>query len=246
MPGDKRLLILLLSNFVGLLVSGGCNRPVPADGDRNGDSNQVATGFQLAEGVSVSNLDGVSEGYSVKQTQAGYFHFVANISVERLETAFLTLAALVHEPGHLIIEKFTHRDDEERLRKSEIDPFHWDVFYFDSISLTSFRSMFERYSRIFVHCGGTNFGFGSGQGTDEVFVAKYKIVVIYADEPQKYIDALEELRIPKRSELKTVWFNFTEDTPGHASVITVEGKTIHEVVEELKEEGLYFSERREG
>ncbi|UCG16138.1 MAG: hypothetical protein JSV19_12670 [Phycisphaerales bacterium] len=205
----------------------------------------MASGFQLVDGVSVTNLDGISEGYSVAQTDAGYFHFVANVSAERFQTVLMTLAALVNEPGHLIIEKGTHRDDEERLRKTEADPFHCDVFYLDNISFVRFRSIFDRYSRFFIHCGGTNFGFGSGEGTDEVFVDRYKIVVIYADDPQKYIEALETLRIPKRSELKTVWSNFTEATPGSTSVITVEGKTIHEVVEELKKEGLYFAERRE-
>jgi hypothetical protein len=181
----------------------------------------------------------------VEQRDAGYFHFVANVSVERFETVLLSLAELVNEPGHLIIETGTHRDDEEVLRKSETDPFHCDVFYLDNISFARFRSIFERYSRFFTHCGGTNFGFGSGQGTDEVFVDRYKIVVIYADDPEKYIKALEKLRIPKRSELKTVWSTFTQEAPGSTSVITVEGKTIHEVVEELKEEGLYLAGRRE-
>ena len=234
-----------MSGFVNLLPFGDSKGPDSGDRIRNEESNQMATGFQLAEGVSVPNLDGVSEGYSVRQTEAGDFHFVTNVSVERLETVFLTLASLVNEPGHLIVEKGTRRDDEECLRKSETDPLHCDVFYLDNISFARFRSLFERYSRFFVHCGGTNVGFGSGQGTDEVFVGKYKIVAIYSDEPQKYIAALEELRIPKRSELKTVWSGFTNDIPGHRCVITVEGKRIHEVIEELKEEGLYFSEHRE-
>ncbi len=201
--------------------------------------------FQLAEGINVANLDGIAEGYSVQQPDAGHARFVANVSVERLELAVLELASLVNSPGHLIIEKGTHRDEEERLRKTDADPFHCDVFYLDNIAYSAFREIFLRYARFFVHCGGTNAGFGSGKGTDEVFIGSYKVLAIYTHEPGKYVRAFERLRVPACPELKTVWDNFTAEAPGERRVITVAGKTIHDAVDELKKEGLYFAERRE-
>ena len=104
---------------------------------------------------------------------------------------------------------------------------------------------FLRYKELLVHDGMINFGFGSHHGMDEIYVGKYKIFTIYTDEVQKYYDTLSLLGIPRVEELKTVWNNISEITPGRRSRIIHNGMDIYQMVELLTEKGLYFAERRE-
>lgn len=93
--------------------------------------------------------------------------------------------------------------------------------------------------------GATNFGFGSHEGYDEVFVAKYKIAYIYTDTPSKYVGVLDQMRMPRVEGLKTVWENVSENSPGSTTALEIGGKRIYELVQALKEHGLYFSGHRE-
>jgi hypothetical protein len=69
-------------------------------------------------------------------------------------------------------------------------------------------------------------------------------VTIFTDDPQKYTETLDNLEYEHYEVLKTVWDNFTPDAPGWRERITVAGKTIFDLVEDLSYEGFYFAERR--
>ena len=201
--------------------------------------------FQLARGVEVSNMAGIQEGYDVKLAPNGHSTFIVNVSAERLSSVFEKLAAEVREPGFLLLEVASHESVELQLRKESSDPFHKDVYYLDNISHQGFFELLGPRLDLLVHDGGVNFGFGSGQGTDEVFVGPYKVLYIYADEPGKYERVLKQLGFARLQPLKTVWDNFTLDSPGKRNVLRDEDTTVELMIERLKGSGLYFAERRE-
>ena len=97
----------------------------------------------------------------------------------------------------------------------------------------------------FVHDGSLGFGYGAHGVKDEVFVSGYKIFAIYTQTPEKYAASLGELGFRQEARLRTVRDTFTPSTPGNRSRIRVEGRTIYDMVDELKKEGLYLAERRE-
>lgn len=202
--------------------------------------------FKLAAGVAVTDLSGISEGYSLRQIDEGYSVFTVNVSADRLENTFMSLARLVRTPGFALIEIPTRLQDEEQIRDDDRAPFHKDVYYLDGIESDRFEALFLEEPELFVGDGEITFGFGSHQGTDEVFVDRYKLTRIYADEPEKYIQALEALGYERREPLRTVWDNITPQTPGRIEIITIEGRTIYDLMETLeREEGFYFAERKE-
>lgn len=45
-------------------------------------------------------------------------------------------------------------------------------------------------------------------------------------------------------QMRTVWSTFTADTPGRRICVKKNGIDIYEMIEELKEQGLYLAERR--
>ena len=191
------------------------------------------------------DLSGIEEGYQFIESDQGYFVFTINVSAENISNTFQHLAVHVEAPGFLVLEIPTHEDIEKEIRESESDPYHNDVFYLDGIDFNKAKAVIDPIENLLINDGMIHFGFGSHAGHDEVFIGPYKIFTIFAEEPGKYVAALKELGIPEVESLKTVWDNFTEDTPGQRFALDDVETTIYEIVDGLKEEGLYFAERRE-
>ena len=197
------------------------------------------------EGSRSGNPIGVHEGYSVTRRPEGYSFFVVNVSAQNIPKVFLLLATRVGEPGFVTIEVGTHRDEETKLRRKDTDPLHKDAYYCDGLTRVAAANIFRKYEALLVNDGGVNFGYGSHKGHDEVFIAAYKIFLIYADEPEKYRSALAQLGFEEKPKLKTVWDTFTKSSPGTRTVLQDVPVTIWDMIEELKGSGLRFAERRE-
>lgn len=199
--------------------------------------------FLLVQGNSVPNLEGIAEGYCIRDCNT-FFHIIINVSAENIERVFCSLCACVREPGFLLLEHGTNRKMEEELRTKDTDPFHKDVYYLDGLTTESLLQLMAPYMGLLVNDGEINFGFGSHQGTDEVFVGPYKIFNVYSNEPQKYEEILLDHGYQQSEPLKTVWETFTEETPGGRMCVTRDGLDIYQMVEQLQEKGLYLAERR--
>jgi hypothetical protein len=200
--------------------------------------------FRLPDGVQVSKLSGIHEGYSERQAEKGYYVFTVNVSAENIPNYFLKLSALVEEPAFFLLELGLNESEELNLRNNETDPFHKAVYYLDGIDFKKAETVFRSNERLLVHDGMVNFGFGSHNGHDEVYVGSYKIFEIYADSPEKYRRKLAELGIPQSKDFRTVWDNFDNDSPGRRSALS-EKTTIWDMLEQMKSEGFYRAETRE-
>lgn len=157
--------------------------------------------------------------------------------------------SLVATPGFFVLEVPSHEETEQRLRKNNDDPFHKDVYYLDGQEMEGFKQLWEASRELLLDDGMVTFGFGSHPNCtegqfDEVFVGKYKILTLYSNNLNKFIQALAELAIPQVKNLRTVWDNFSEENPGSAETIQINGKGIYDLVETLEEQGLYFKELR--
>lgn len=226
-------------------IIAGCGDPTPNNTPPSELQSDVTATFQLPKGIQVANLSGIREAYGITVAPDGYHVFTVNVSAENIHRVFCRLAAEVNQPAFLLLETGTHRDVEAQLRKNNADPLHKDVYYLDGQKWPSAKSILDTYTELFTHDGQLSYGFGSHEGHDEVFVGPYKIFTIYADDPAKYETALAELGIGKVERVKTVWDNFTQGSPGKRNALTEATPTIWEMIEKLKQQGLYLAERRE-
>jgi hypothetical protein len=206
--------------------------------------NFLQPGFKLATGVHVTNMDGISEGYSINRTEQNYYNIVVNVSAENLEEIYLGLCSLVNPPAFGLVELPTNKGMEEKLRTKDTDPLHCDVYYSDGMSLENHIRMFKTFTQFFVNDGQICYGYGSHRGFDEVYVGRYKLFSIIADNPEKYVKFLEKHHYEHRNPLRTVFDNFTQDTPGLTESIKVGGKTVYDLLEVLLANGFYFAEHR--
>ena len=49
------------------------------------------TQFKLSKGIEVADVSGIAEGYSESKTEAGFHHFVINVSADNIAAYFLKL-----------------------------------------------------------------------------------------------------------------------------------------------------------
>ena len=200
--------------------------------------------FTVVQGNYVSNLEGITEGYSITQNNGSY-QVIINVSSENIDNIFQSLCKKVETPGFLLLEHGTNENIEKQLRKSDSDPFHKDVYYLDGLNWESFLNIYIEFRELLINDGEINFGFGSHNGMDEVFIGPYKIFTIFTHEVEKYIEVLSYLGFEKYEAIKTVWDNFIDSTPGERMIIKHNGNDIYEMIEMLTKKGLYFAERRE-
>ncbi|MGW8179092.1 MAG: hypothetical protein ACWGQW_10055, partial [bacterium] len=200
--------------------------------------------FLLPDGIEITSLKGIHEGYSESLADDGYYIFTINVSADNISRYFLTLSELVKEPAFFLVEMGLNESEERQLRHKETDPFHKAIYYLDGIDFKKAEAFFLTHERLLVHDGMVNFGFGSHQGHDEVFVGGYKTFTIYADSPEKYRSALAELGVPVVSGIRTVWDNFNQNSPGRRNALQ-EKPNIWDMLEQMKSEGFYRAETRE-
>lgn len=200
--------------------------------------------FKVVKGICVPILDGISEGYAIYQKNTGY-QMIVNVSAENIDNVFRRLTEKVLAPGFLVLEHGTNKKNEDELRKSKLDPFHKDVYYLDGLEWEFFLNIYNDYDDLLVNDGEISYGFGSHAGIDEVFVGPYKIFTIFTQDTNKYIQVLKDLGFRELTEMRTVWDNFSESSPGCRMTTTHNGIDIYKMVELLTSKGLYLAERRD-
>ena len=200
--------------------------------------------FSVVRGVTVPDLTGIYECYQISR-RGESFVFTVNVSADKIESLIMHFTSELTEPCFLIIEVPTNGKDECQLRLEQTDPFHCDVYYCDGLSKQNLFEIIEKYGELFINDGMVSFGLASHVTNDEIYFGKYKIASIFTADEQHYRNLMSRMDIPVTDKIKTVWDNFSRETPGVARSISVDGKNIYDVLEELKEYGLYFAERRE-
>lgn len=200
--------------------------------------------FRLTEGMSVSNLDGLHECYEVKERNGTYV-FKVNVSAENIAKLIQSFCIGLDEPCFFILEVPTNEKDELELRKKNTDSFHCDVFYWDGLSTSTLLEIVDKYGELLINDGMTCFGFASHHSHDEIYLGRYNIVSIFASDVFRYKDLLDGMSISEEEQIKTVWDNFSKDAPGQTRRIEIGGQDIYSLIDELKNRGLYFAERRE-
>ncbi len=171
--------------------------------------------------------------------------YIANISTEKILDAVKEFIARQNDLVFFFLEVPSKLDDETEIEPGVLDGSHKDVYYMDAMEEEEINYFMDLVGEILVHDGISSFGFGSPKNKDEIMIRKYNVVKIYSAENHSYDDLFEKLGIPKTTNLVTAWNTFSPDSPGVAEKYTVNEKDIYTIVEDFKDWGLYFAERRE-
>ena len=196
--------------------------------------------LNIIKGCRIHDPSMLNEGY--QQTNFG---FAANVDADKIQILFENFIRLHNEMCFLILEVPTNANEENVCLTDGISPLHKDVYYLDGLTPHRAIEFLNVFAPWLIHDGMCSFGIGIHSGGNEIMAGKYNVVTLYTHDQRRYTGFFEELSIQKVSDLKTAWDTFTADTPGEAFVYTQDGKNIYDLVEHMKQYGLYFAERRE-
>lgn len=196
--------------------------------------------FNLAQGIEIDDITGIHNCY-----EASGNRIIASISSEKLLNILSDLLRQLTAPIFFFIETPCDEDTEKKLRKKDTDPFHKNVYYLDNCTHKVATAIIKRYGDLLLNDGIVQFGFGSNTESEEIYIMKYNVMSIYAEEISKFRKIFDKHNIPYEDNIKTVWDVLSQDNPGTCTLIEFNGETIFDIVENLKDEGLYFSHQAE-
>lgn len=196
--------------------------------------------LEMIRGCGVPDAERLCEEYTVKD---GYI--MANVSRGRIEEVFQHFCAVQQERLYFFIEIPTSEEDEKRLRKNDSDPYHNDVYYIDGLFNEQALIILLKYSELLINDGVSKFGFGAHDGTAELMKDKYNIMVLWAENMEQYGDFFDVHDIHVSDNYISAWDTFSEEHSGQCRSIKINGVSVYDLPEKLKDMGMYFAEYRE-
>lgn len=196
--------------------------------------------LNMIKGCKINDPSILFEGY--QQTDNG---FIANVNADKILPLLESFVLLHNEFCFAILEVPTNAKEEPSLTSGGTQPLHKDVYYLDGLTPEKAVEFLQVFGPWLIHDGMSSFGIGLHSGANEIVSGKYNVVSVYTNTHKKYSGFFETHSIYETVDLKTAWDYFTQDSPGDSFLYKHDGKTIYDLVEHLKQYGLYFAERRE-
>lgn len=191
--------------------------------------------LHMKKGCKIQNADKLFEQY--EKTEYGY---IANMHVEKIFDFLVQFIIIHEEPMFFFLELPSKLDDEENPTKVS----HKDVYYMDCLKQEEAFAFLHRTGELLIHDGLCCFGFGSQTSHDEIAIRKYNIVTIHCTNNSTYENLFKEFGITETENLITAWDTFSADSPGISEKIELNGKDVYSIIEDYKNWGIYFAERR--
>lgn len=196
--------------------------------------------LNMIRGCKVPNAARLSEQYQQTENR-----FTANVSAEKIADVFAHFISVQSERLFFILELPANYDDEVRLRKYDSSPTHKDIYYIDGLTREQALTLLIRYGELLINDGISQFGFGVHDDSAELMKEKYNVLTLWTNGSGEYQDFFEPHDIPRTDDLITAWDTFSPETPGECERISVDGKDVFSLPDELSDWGIYLAEQRE-
>lgn len=203
--------------------------------------------LKMIAGAQVYDPTILSQGYEIYEKL-----ITANVDCDNIRALIEGFIEMNKDvPLFLFVEVPAHIDDEtisETFSDGSvaIENQHKDIYYLDGISAEATIALLDQFEEILINDGLSAFGVGTPMG-EEIGKYRYNIVKVYGyEEAVHYIPLFEKVGIPRVDELVTAWDTISQDTPG-TSVCYYDsnGRSVYDIVDTLKEVGMYKAEQRE-
>lgn len=196
--------------------------------------------LEMINGCTVPDAEKLSEQYKTEE-----YWIRANVNASKIEEIFQHFIAMQTERIFFILELPANEEDEKRLRKSNFDPMHKDIYYIDGLFNEQALFLLMRYGELLINDGLCQFGFGSHDGSAEIMLEKYNIMTIWTREMEQYRNFFDAHDIHITDNYISAWDTFSTESAGESFSIKVNGISVYDLPSELKEWGIYLAETRE-
>ncbi len=118
----------------------------------------------------------------------------------------------------------------------------YKTYYLDNCTLPVIKAILKRYGGILYSDGVLRFGFGSNKGGDEVYMQEYQQLSVYSGNISAFKKIISELGYCENPDALTLWDIISEQSPISGESVECEGETAADMIDNLRELGLYQAE----
>lgn len=180
------------------------------------------TQFVLCQGVSLADTGDVVSAFTVKGE-----NIEGVLSAPLVIPAAKAFIKAVKEPVFFFIE-LPHENSES-----------YDTYYLDNCTKKVAGAIIDCYGEVLANDGVSRFGFGSNATEEEIYFRDYQEFSAYVKSPQTLTKSLEQLGAQKKEKFKTLWDMMNDENPGCLTVVELDGETVFDIPDALKEAGMY-------
>lgn len=195
--------------------------------------------LEMIRGCSVKKFEQLYEQYEIEENG-----ITANVNTSKIERLFKEFISMQSERLFFILEVPLSEQKERELRKVNTDPFHNEVYYIDGLSKENALMLLDKYGELLINDGLTEFGFGVHDNSAEIMCYKYNEIKLWAKEIKNFVQLFSKMNIPISEHCKTAMETFDENNPGDSWAITINGMSVFDLIDILKDWGLYLAEIR--
>lgn len=187
----------------------------------------------------VPKADQVKEEFEI---DGDYIYF--NISKQNIEKIFYKVVDILNEPYLFILECPLKQDEEEKIRKSNYEPFHKKIYYMGEKDKNFILNLLKENLANLLNNGLISYGIASPTTSEEFMFSKYDVAYFYSKSNEEFVKFLQELGFKQTNKLTTAWDTFERNAPGQAYDFTAddEEKNIDSFIDKYtKYHGMFLS-----
>lgn len=190
--------------------------------------------FQISPAYTMPFPERVKEEFEV------FEHCITfNLSFEKIIPLFIDFVEYLVEPLFFVLEIPLTLYEEKEIPKNDNECSHKKVCYLDGQTKAQIKSIIDEHGEVLLTDGLSQFAVASHKTYDELFVKKYQVISLLTENPADYFDFLKGYGLVQTDSLVTAWDTFSPDALGEARSVDINGISIYDVYDSLKEMGLY-------
>ena len=180
------------------------------------------TGFILCQGVSLENVGDVTSAYSTSGE-----NIEGILSAQLILPAAKAFIEAVKEPVFFFIELPVENTDS------------YETYYLDNCTKKVALAVLDCYGELLANDGAARFGFGSNSTDEEIYFRDYQEFSAYVNKPDALAKSLEKLGAVKKDNYTTLWDKMSDDNQGCLTEVELDGTTVFDIPDALKDAGMY-------
>ena len=193
--------------------------------------------FKIIEGLNIAETSGVKSSY-VKENSS---EIKCVISAEKIKPIIKKAVKLIKKPYFFLEVPCTDSQEEKLSEKGESGT-HMQLYNLE-VTYDVANAVLDRYGDLLINDGITNFGFGSLLNETEIYIMPFQNIMLYnKNDASNFEKVLKDCNITelKSEQFITLDSLLSKDNPADRVLVELDGETVFDVIENLKEVGLTF------
>ena len=189
--------------------------------------------LEMIRGCRLQYSDLLNEGYISMSDK-----ILANVNAEKILPLFHDFIDIISEDNLFMVIEVP--EDHGLIESSENDVIY-EVWYLDNQRADRLREILNTHGSILLHDGFTGFGIGSLDNHEEMNKMRFNMVSVlsYGEQTERFRQMFHDGGIEEREGMYLSADIMNDRNPGTMKLYKENGRTVYDVIDELKKEGLY-------